>query len=146
MSFGRAWRQILISKERKGKRKRTIELNNVTRRTKEHFRKPLISQGFLKEKEVSDKEKSLKFKRLEGKPTKTRGINNSSCFFDVTPWVECLLLWFLEFWGVGFLHSWEGGKGAPSTFLGARPIQLLGIAFSILLGSWRALRCSFLEG
>ena len=148
MSFGRAWRQILISKERKGKRKRTIELNNVTRRTKEHYRKPLVSQGFLKEKEVSDKEKSLKFKRLEGKPTKTRGISISSCFLMLLYGLSVCSYGFWSFgvWEVGFLHSWEGGKGAPSTFLGARPIQLLGIAFSILLGSWRALRCSFLEG
>ena len=108
MSFGRAWRQILISKERKGKRKRTIELKNVTRRTKEHFRKPLISQGFLKEKEVSDKEKSLKFKRLEGKPTTTRGISISSCFLMLLYGLSVCSYGFWSFRGLVFAQLGRG--------------------------------------
>ena len=115
MSFGRAWRQILISKERKGKRKRTIELKNVTRRTKEHYRKPLVSQGFLKEKEVSDKEKSLKFKRLEGKPTKNRGINISSCFWCYSMgWVFALMVFgVLGFGRLAFCTVGKGGRARP---------------------------------
>ena len=145
MSFGRAWRQILISKERKGKRKRTIDsnivtLNNATRRTKEHYRQPLVSQGFLKEKEVSDKEKSLKFKRLEGKPTTTRGISISSCFL--------MLLYGLSvcsygFWSFGGLGGWlfaQLGRGE------GRALYIPGGPSNSVIGDRLLHSFGFLEG